>query len=205
MSNTTVITPVGRLSYPHLFTPQDPMNDGEEGKYGAAIVFEEGTDLSELKAAIAGAATSFFGAEQAKKLMAAGKLRLPLREDGEDKGYPENSVFFNARTKNRPSTVSRYIDPATGNMRVITDPSELYPGCYVKMQVSAYGYDVKGNKGVAFGLNHVLKYDDGERLDGRTNATSVFSTDAVAPKEVDLSDMDRPTHVDDDTDLSAFM
>ena len=61
MSNRDVVTPVGRLSYPHLFERQPALNPGDEGKYGAAIIFEEGTDLSDVKAAIIAAAKEKFG------------------------------------------------------------------------------------------------------------------------------------------------
>ena len=202
MSDSNVVTPVGRLSYPHLFERQPAMNPGEEGKYAAAIIFEEGTDLSELKDAIGQAAKDKFGAEKATKWIKNGKLRLPLREDGEDKGYPENSVFFNARTSYEPQVISRYIDPETGSPRVITNPGEMYPGCDVKFSVTPYGYDVAGNKGVALGLNAVLKYGDNARLDGRRAAESVFGGDILAPEEADLGSL---ATTSDDEDLSALM
>lgn len=206
MSNRDVVTPVGRLSYPHLFERQPALNPGDEGKYGAAIIFEEGTDLSDVKAAIIAAAKEKFG-DKAMDLIQKGKLRLPLREDGEEKGYPENSVFFNARSKHQPSVVSRYKDPATNAPRVISDKSEMYPGCDVKFHVTAYGYDVSGNKGVALGLNHVLRYGDNDRLDGRRSAESVFGADITMPSETDLSALDGGSSDADDpnVDLSAFM
>lgn len=207
MSDTSVVTPVGRLSYPHLFERQPALNPGEEGKYGAAIIFAEGTDLSDVKTAIINAAKVKFGAEKAVDMIQKGKLRLPLREDGEEKGYPENSVFFNARSKHQPSVVSRYKDPDTNSARVITDANELYPGCDVKFHITAYGYDVSGNKGVALGLNHVLKYGENDRLDGRRSAESVFGSDITMPSETDLSALDTSsdTGEDPDMDLSAFM
>jgi len=203
MSDNSVVTPVGRLSYPHLFERQESMNPGEEGKYAAAIIFEEGTDLTELKKAIVAAAKEKFGADKAAEMIQKGKLRLPLREDGEDKGYPENSTFFNARTSYEPQVISRYIDPETGSPRVITNPNEMYPGCDVKFSVTPYGYDVAGNRGVALGLNAVLKYGDNTRLDGRRTAESVFGGDILAPEEADLGSL--ATTNDEDDDLSALM
>ena len=75
MSARDVTTQVGRISYPHLFERQAPMTEGEEGKFGASIIFAEGTDLSSLKAAIAAAAAEKFGETKARELMKAGKLR----------------------------------------------------------------------------------------------------------------------------------
>lgn len=198
--SVTTTTPVGMLSYPHLFERQEPMEPGGEGKYAAAIVFEEGTDLSTLKAAVLAAAKEKFGAK-AGELLKKNKLRMPLREDGEEKGYPENCIFFNARSTRKPTVVSRYADPETGKMRPITEPSEMYPGALVKFSVDVYGYDRAGNKGVAFGLNSVLKFGDGDRLDGRRTVESVFGDDVIKAEEVDLAAVGS----DSDDDLTALM
>ena len=201
-----VVTPVGRLSYPHLFTPQPPMNPGDESKYSAAIIFDESADLAELQKAVVTVAVAKWGKDGFQKLRKSGKFTNPLRTDAEDKGYPEGSTFFNARTKYQPQVVSRYKDPETGNMRAITDENEIYPGCDVKLHVTAFAYDVAGNKGVTFGLNAVLKYDDNERLDGRRSAAAVFGGDAVEPEEADLSDMAGPeVESSEEDELAAFM
>lgn len=203
MSARDVTTQVGRISYPHLFERQAPMTEGEEGKFGASIIFAEGTDLSSLKAAIAAAAAEKFGETKARELMKAGKLRLPLRDDWESKGYPENSTFFNARTKDKPSTVSRYADPETGAARELR-PDEIYPGAEVRFHVTAFGYDRAGNKGVALGLNHVQKYADADRLDGRRSAASVFTVEM--PVEQELNAMaPAAAAAPADEDLSALM
>jgi len=189
-----VITPVGTLSYPHLFTPQDPMEEGGQQKYAAVIIFPEGTDLTPMKKAVLAAAEEKFG-EKAAALLKGNKLRLPFREDWEEKGYPENSVFVNAKSNNPPGIVSRYADPVTGKAQRITDEDEIYPGAQVRFSVTAYGYDVKGNKGITFALNNVQKMADGERLDGRVRAEDEF--EAEAPSEADLSDLDGPSETPD--------
>jgi hypothetical protein len=181
------ITPVGILSYPHLFTPQDPMEEGGVAKFGAVLIFEDGTDITALRQAVAVAAQEKFGAK-AKTLLKAGKLRLPFRDEWEEKGYPEDSIFINAKTTNPPGIVGRYADPDTGKAQRITDEEEVYPGMYAKFSVTAFGYDVKGNKGVAFALNNVQKWGEGERLDGRVKAEDEF--EAEAPATADLGDLD---------------
>jgi len=190
MAGRKCITPVGTLSYPHLFTPQDPMEEGGTPKYAAVIIFDEDADLQALKAAVLTAAEEKFGAKAAT-LLKGGKLRLPFRDDWEEKGYPENSVFINAKTTNPPGVVSRFQDPETGKAQRITDPDDIYPGAQVRFSVTAFGYDVKGNKGVSFALNNVQKWGEGERLDGRVRAEDEF--EAEAPVTADLSDMDSPS------------
>lgn len=189
MSSRKCITPVGTLSYPHLFTPQDPMEEGGQAKYAAVIVFEEGTDLSDLYAIAETAAHEKFGAKAAA-LLEGGRLRMPFRTDGEEKGYAPGSTFLNAKTSNPPGVVSRWADPETGKPRKIDSPDEIYPGAQVRFSITAFGYDVKGNKGISFALNNVQKWDEGQRLDGRVRAEDEFT--AEMPAAADLGDMDAP-------------
>ena len=58
----------------------------------------------------------------------------------------------------------------------------------MRFSITAFGYDVKGNKGISFALNNVQKWADGERLDGRVRAEDEFS--AEAPVTADLSDLE---------------
>lgn len=184
-----VITPEAVLSYPYLFETQDPMEEGGEAKYGAVFVFLEGADLTALKKSVIEAAKEKWG-DKAVGMLRDKKIRSPFRDDAEDKGYPEGSVFITARSKARPGVVSIYPDPNNGGKPTpITDPELIYPGCFVKASVRAFAYDVKGNKGVSFNLNNVQKLRDGERLDGRTKAEDEFDADqdAVGSLE-DLTD-----------------
>lgn len=195
-SSKRVITPVGILSYPHVFVPQAGFNEGDDPKYGGVIIFEEGTDLTELKAAANAAVQEKWGDKPPKN------LRSPFRDDWEDrKGYPENSVYINAKSSGKPGVVSRYQDPATGRAAVITDPADIYPGALVRFSVTAFAYDVKGNKGVSFALNNVQKWADGERLDGRASAADEF--DAEAP--VTAEDFDGGEESSDENEMQAFM
>ena len=43
------------------------------------------------------------------------------------------------------------------------------------VSVTFFGYDVSGNRGVACGLNNIMKFKDGERLGGRSSAESDFA------------------------------
>ena len=191
--STRVITPEAIASYPTLDKPE-AMNEGEAPKYSIALVFPKGTDLSELKAAALQAAEEKFGKEKAHAMIKAKKLTLPFRTDGEEKGYPEGSVFFNARTQRKPTVVSRVPD-ADGKPTVIS-PDAVYPGAIVRASLSAFGYDVKGNKGVGFGLNNIQFVRDGERLDGSRNARDEFAADEDAV--ADLSDLEPA--VEDESD-----
>ncbi len=176
-----VITPEAMLSYPHLFEPE-AMNEGEEPAYSACLVFEKDADLKALRKAIAAAATEKWG-NKAESMFRSGALRSPLRKDGEAKGYPEGSIFLNARTKRKPGIVGPY-KGADGKPMPITDPDEVYAGCYVRASLRAFAYDNKGNKGVSFALNNLQKLRDGKRIDGRRRAEDEFDAVQDAPDDV---------------------
>lgn len=182
---TKVITPQAILSYPHLFEPNLPPG-ATEPVYSCALVFEKGTDLSELKKAALAAAQEKFG-NKAEALIRDGKLRLPFRNDVEEKGYPSGSVFMNVKNKAKPGIVSTYPGP-DNKPTPIDDPSAMYAGCKVRASLRAYAYDVSGNKGVAFSLGNIQKLADGDRLDGRVKAEDEFSADLSA-KPADLDDI----------------
>lgn len=171
-------TPEAVLSYPSLFQPR-AMNEGDTPKYEATFIFGPDTDLTEIRQAIMEVGKAKWG-DKFPGMLKAGKVRLPLRDDWEDKGYPEDSTFFAARSHNRPGVVSVYPsehDPS--KPALITDENKIYPGCVVKGLVSCYAY-TKPQPGITFGLEGVQKIRDGERLDGRVNAQSVFTVDEEA-------------------------
>lgn len=177
-----VITPKGRLSYPHLFEPQIPPGSVDP-VYSCTIVFEDGADLSEMKKAAREAGIEKWG-EKYEAAVKAGKIRSPFREDGEEKGYPEGSVFINIKSKAAPGVVSIF-PGADGKPMRIEDPSQVYAGCYVKASVRAFAYEVNGNRGISFALNNIQKVADGNRLDGRSRAEDEFTADANAAAEMD--------------------
>lgn len=181
-----IITPEAILSYPHLFTPQE--DDKGQLKYSASLVFLDGADLKEMKNEAVEAARAKWGTK-ADSMIRSGSLRMPFRKDGEEKGYPEGAVFVNVRSGQRPGIVSRYPDPKTGKPAIITDEEEIYPGVIVRASVTAFAYDVSGNKGVSFALNNIQKLRDGERLDGRMKAEDEFEADEELAADLeDLTD-----------------
>lgn len=159
-----VVTPVGRLSYAHVFEPY-AFNEKDTPKYSCEFIFEPGEDLTALRKAAHVAAEEFFGVGKVPK-----NIRSPFREgsDREQEAY-EGSIFIGARSKDRPGVV---VGP---NRDECIDKNEVYSGCYARLSVTAYGYDHKGNKGVTFALNHVWKVSDGESFGSRTSAADEFS------------------------------
>lgn len=171
-----------RLSYTYLFNKFVPNGDASNGKYMTNVLIpksEKETVKAIQKAIEAGKKAAILSKWAGKEPK---KLDLPLRDGDTDKENDElyaNSFFLNAKSNTRPGIVDRDKSP-------IMDEEEIYSGIWAIVSVTFYGYDVPGNRGVACGLNNVMKFKDGERLGGRASAES------------DFSDLDM---VDDDDDL----
>jgi hypothetical protein len=151
------------LSYPNLFTPVTDDNGKE--KYSAALVSTPETKRDALDRAVKLAIKDKWGTK------VPANLRMPIRADAADvaeKGYPAGSFFLNVRSEQKPGIVD-------GSLAKVEDRARVYPGVIVNVALRAFGYDVSGNKGVSFSLDHVQIVKDGPRLDGRKAAEETFA------------------------------
>ena len=101
-------------------------------------------------------------------------LKTPLRDgdvDREDDEAYADSYFINANSKIKPGIVDADLEP-------IMDQSEFYSGCYGRVSLTFYAFNVNGNRGIAAGLQNIMKTDDGEPLGGRSSAEADFSDDS---------------------------
>lgn len=168
---TTIVTDTVRLSYVHLFEPyaQDA-NDDEKYSCVLLIPKSDTKTLRRIKDAIDAAA------EQGKNTKFGGKIPNNLQttlHDGDEEGDLEKNpeyeghMYMSVSSRQKPGIVDKNVQP-------ILDSTEVYSGCYARVQIGAFPYDYKGKKGVSFGLNHVQKVRDGEMLGGRTRAEDAF-------------------------------
>lgn len=170
VKDTKVVFGPVRLSYTHLFNKYAPDGDTSNGKYMTNVLIpkDEKETVDAIKKAIEAAkkaaTVSKWGGKEPKK------LDMPLRDGDTDKEDDEvyaGCYFLNAKSKTRPGIVNRSKEP-------ITDEDEMYSGVWAILSVTFYAYEVSGNRGVACGLNNVMKYKDGEMLGGRASADSDF-------------------------------
>lgn len=189
---TTIITPRAVLSYPKLFKAMAGA-PGQPLKFSCALVFTADVladpQFAAMREAIKIAAEEKFG-DKAKALLASPKFSNPLRStDAEGKeGYPAGSYFLNARSDNRPGLVYAHAGPDGRPVVVPVEAIEetFYPGCIVRAQLSFYGFDREGNRGVGVGLSNIQKLGEGERLDSRQKAEDAFDADlTAAPADLD--------------------
>jgi len=176
MSNTKAVTKKVRGSYVNVFRPRVMRNDDgttkEEYSMQLIIPKTETETIKRIKDAIAAAKVKKWGSEPPRG------LKSPLRdadleaEQNDETVKPElkGCYFVNAKNKDKPRVVDR------DNMDLI-DPSEFVSGDYCRVSMNAYGYDVSGNKGVAFGLQLVQFLAKGEPLGNTSRPEDDFAED----------------------------
>lgn len=159
-----IITPTACAIFVYVWEPRESMNEGQPPQYSLSLLFKKTTDISALRAAVAEAAKEKFGNKP-------GKLKDPFREADEletpPKGY-RGGVYITAKSKTKPGIVD-------GDLNVILDQSDFYPGCVCRASVTPWAFDKKGTKGVTFLLNNIQKIKDGTRLDGKKSAEEEFA------------------------------
>lgn len=171
---TKVITGKVRFSYVNVFKARS-FQPGQDEKYSICLLIPKNdkATINTIKAAI----------DAAKKQGVADKwsgkvppnLKLPLRDgDAERADEAEEYVgmfFLNANSNTKPGIVDNFKNE-------ILDATEVYSGCYGRASINFYPYNSNGSKGVAVGLNNIMKLSDGEPLGGaRQSAEDDFSDD----------------------------
>lgn len=170
-SKTKVVTSVNtRLSYFHGWEPAS-INGGAE-KYSVSVLIPK-TDTETINAVNAAIDTAIeegiskFGGKKPNKAA----IKLPLRDgdaERDDEAY-KGHYFVNANSITAPQIVDKAVRP-------ILDRNEVYSGCYARVSLNFYAFNINGNKGVACGLGNIQKIKDGEPLGGRSNAADDFTT-----------------------------
>lgn len=186
-NNGPIIVTTGkvRLSYAHL-TEAVAIEEGQEKKFSASFIIPKSDKKTIEKIATAIKAAQQRGIETKWGGKKPAKLKNPLRDGDEDRPDDEayqNCYFINANCKQRPFAV----DQTKHEYKSIEDIDEnVYSGCYVYANISFYPFDAAGNKGIACGLNGVMKAGDGEPLSSRVTAEAAFADIDVEDENEDL-------------------
>lgn len=160
MENTKFTTGKVRLSYQSIW--ETKIDEGKDtGKYTACILvpktdektvglFKKGIDelVNAVKAGNGG------------KLPAG--FKNPMRDgDIEKAGDPnfEGHYYINMSSKFKPTIVDR-------NRNVLTDPSSVVSGDYIRLFINLFTYNVSKNSGVGVGFNAIQLIEKGQYLGG---------------------------------------
>ena len=159
-----------RVSFPHLF--RRPVFNGEEGKCGAALMF----DPKKHAGAIHAIEKSI---EELRKAKFKGR-KLPSDKvclrDGDDSGRPEYAGLkvMSANNKGKPLVI------AGDGRNVVTDEDDcrIYAGCYANAKLRLRAQDNQWGKRINADLISIQFARDGKPLDGSyvsvEDATSGF-------------------------------
>ena len=174
--STKVVTGKVRFSYCHIFEPQEPQGGGDP-KYSVTLLIPKSdtTTLGKIKAAIAEARENYCARNGANSLPPKPNHTLHdgdgMRDNGEEFG-PEckGRYVITVSSKQKPVIVDGFRNP-------ITDPGEVYSGCYGRAAINFYGYNRNGKKGISAGLLSIQKLHDGEPLGGNMGSADDFDDD----------------------------
>lgn len=187
--STKITTGKCRFSYAYLFEPQEPINGQGDPKYNLTLLIPKSdtVTLGKIKEAIAEAREKYCARNGANALPQKPNHTLKdgdgQRDNGDDFG-PECKGCYVLRvgSKLKPVIVDSFKNE-------ITNPEEVYSGCYGRACIEFFGYNTAGQKGVTAKLLSVQKLHDGERLGGTVGSADDFDDDYNDPTAGDLDDI----------------
>lgn len=184
------VTPLGLISFPHLFTPR-AANESAEPRYSAILLFDDAAQQTAaykaMKKAVRDAIAKTFTEQKANDPAFIRTLRLPFRDASEKQyqGYEPGRIFIQAWNKEKPDLVD-----IKGQDIIL--PKHVWAGAPARFSCRAFAYNQSGNKGVSFALNsaQVLltteQMENGHpkypRLDGRKSARDTFANEELPPE-----------------------
>ena len=178
-----------RLSYAHLFKPYAPASGGE-AKYSAALLIpkKDKKTLDRLQKALEEVKAAPYNTKRwADRNGKIGNIDLPLRDGDVDKaGDPVYKGMYYMNAKANEDRPPKVVD----RDRVeITDPDEVYSGCWAQAVVTFFGYNANGHKGIGVGLAAIRKMTDGDRLGGTAVTDDDFADDLIDSSEISDDDL----------------
>lgn len=152
-----------RFSYCNVFVPRK-QEDGSDGKYSICILIPKSDQATVdlVNSAIEKAKLLGKDSKWGGKIPTG--LKLPIMKDGDIDSDDPNFAghwYFNASSASKPD-VKLKVD---GSVTDALDAEDFYSGCYGCAFINFYPF-ANQSKGVAAGLNGVIKLRDGERLSG---------------------------------------
>lgn len=182
-----LVTSIVTFSYVNVFEPA--LNQSNKLVYSACLLLSKASAKEKKRWDAAVNAAIEKGIKQGSFTRAQVPiLKLPIRDGDKEvaqeirkpgQGY-EGNWFVNCNAQ--PDSPPEVTKPQGGAAVPILDRSEFYSGVKGRAIISFYPFpspkrkgETGGSRGIAVGLNGCYKTGDGERMDGRVSATSVFA------------------------------
>ena len=168
------LTPVFRVSHPHLFKPSK-MKEGAPEYYGVEMLFDKTkVKKSDIEKPLLSAIKEKWGDSQSEWPQ---PLKLPFRDGDKPHGKkrevkPEHKGMWVVKT----ATKAEFGKPAVvdQNRNPIENAADLYPGCFARAFVMAQAYVNPEKDGVSFILDGVQKFGEGTALGGKKPVDQMF-------------------------------
>ena len=172
---TKIVTGKCRFSFVNVFEPREN-NNGGDPKYSITLLIPKSdtATLNKIKEAMAEARENFCKRNGATALPQKPNHTLHDGDGVRDSGDPygpecKGCYVITVSSKQKPVIVDNFRNP-------ITDPGEVYSGCYGRAAINFYGYNSNGKKGISAGLLSIQKLSDGEPF-GTVGSADDFADD----------------------------
>lgn len=180
---TKLTTGKVRFSYVNAFEPQKPQGGGD-AKYSVTLLIPKAdtVTLGKIRAAMAEARENYVSRNGANSMPAKPVHTMHdgdgVRENGDNYG-PEckGCYVITVSSKTKPIVVD-------SQRNIVTDPSEVYSGCYGRASINFYCYNSNGKKGISAGLLGLQKLHDGDAF-GTVGSVSDFDDGFEAQDSID--------------------
>ena len=200
---TRVKTSEVRLMYCHLDAPQ-AFDDTQKPKYSVSMIIpkDDRNTLGQIKKnyeeAIQRGIEKYgqgFSKNSTPLIRPQGSNNGLLIDADLDDRYADDTDFkgtyiLSAKALTKPMCLAK----ETGRKALEGEELKeiIYSGCYGKVLFNLYPFNAGVNKGVACGLDSVMKTRDGESLGGRVNAMDYFGDELDQATESALTSDDDP-------------
>ena len=191
--STQVTTGRARFSYCNVAQARrNEMNGKDEFSTQVLIPKTDTETIAALKTAAKLALTAKFGDKIPKT------VRNPMR-DGDTETKSDGSplgdeyagcYYFNTKSNKKPGIID-------ANGRDLITSDAVVSGDFGRVAVNAYAYDAAGNRGVAFGLNHVMLMEKGTPL-GSAKVSAAAAFGIAAPAAGSYDDVKSAVESDDE-------
>ncbi len=172
---TKVVTGKVRFSYVNIFEAKEPQGGGDP-KYSVTLLIPKSdtATVGKIKQAIAEARDNFCSRNGASALPQNPNHTLHDGDGTRDSGDPygpecRGCYVITVSSKQKPVIVDNFRNP-------VTDPGEVYSGCFGRAAINFYGYSQNGKKGISAGLLSIQKLHDGDPF-GTVGSADDFNDD----------------------------
>lgn len=181
---TKIVTGKVRFSFVNIWEAKEPQGGGDP-KYSITLLIPKNdtATLEKIKAAMAEARENFVKKNGASSMPVKPNHTLHDGDGVRDNGDPygpecKGCYVITVSNKNKPVIVDNFRNE-------ITDPGEVYSGCYGRAAINFYGYNRNGKKGISASLLSVQKLHDGDPF-GTTGSADDFDDDYNAREADDF-------------------